>query len=193
MKVRGQERQQSSIKGRQIFTSVYLRPFCIPCGGGMRMNRSKIKTYLLWILLAEAVGGLAGWLIREDVKIYTESIVQPPLSPPALVFPVVWTILYALMGISAARVALTPASQERLHGLWIFGLQLAMNFFWSMLFFKFQLFGLALIWLAALWGVILWMITVFAGTDTAAARLQIPYLVWVTFAGYLNLGVWILN
>ncbi len=123
----------------------------------------------------------------------TESIVQPPLSPPALVFPVVWTILYALMGISAARVALTPASQERLHGLWIFGLQLAMNFFWSMLFFKFQLFGLALIWLAALWGVILWMITVFAGTDTAAARLQIPYLVWVTFAGYLNLGVWILN
>ena len=102
------------------------------------MNRSKIKTYLLWILLAEAVGGLAGWLIREDVKIYTESIVQPPLSPPALVFPVVWTILYALMGISAARVALTPASQERLHGLWIFGLQLAMNFFWSMLFFKFQ-------------------------------------------------------
>ena len=76
------------------------------------MNRSKIKTYLLWILLAEAVGGLAGWLIREDVKIYTESIVQPPLSPPALVFPVVWTILYALMGISAARVALTPASQE---------------------------------------------------------------------------------
>ena len=157
------------------------------------MNRSKIKTYLLWILLAEAVGGLAGWLIREDVKIYTESIVQPPLSPPALVFPVVWTILYALMGISAARVALTPASQEQLHGLWIFGLQLAMNFFWSMLFFKFQLFGLALIWLAALWGVILWMITVFAGTDTAAARLQIPYLVWVTFAGYLNLGVWILN
>lgn len=90
-------------------------------------------------------------------------------------------------------MALTPASQERLHGLWIFGLQLAMNFFWSMLFFKFQLFGLALIWLAALWGVILWMITVFAGTDTAAARLQIPYLVWVTFAGYLNLGVWILN
>ena len=54
------------------------------------MNQSKIKTYLLWILLAEAVGGLAGWLIREDVKIYTDSIAQPPLSPPALVFPVAW-------------------------------------------------------------------------------------------------------
>lgn len=157
------------------------------------MNRSKIKTYLLWILLAEAVGGLAGWLIREDVKIYTESIVQPPLSPPALVFPVVWTILYALMGIGAARVSLAPDGPRRSRALAVFGLQLGMNFLWNILFFKFQLFGLALIWLAALWGVILWMITVFAGTDTAAARLQIPYLVWVTFAGYLNLGVWILN
>lgn len=157
------------------------------------MNRYKIKTYLLWILLAEAVGGLAGWLTREDVKIYTDSIAQPPLSPPPLVFPVVWGILYALMGISAARIALAPDTQERVHGLWIFGLQLAMNFFWSILFFRFQLFGLAMIWLAALWGVILWMITVFARVDRAASRLQIPYLVWVTFAGYLNLGVWILN
>ena len=68
-----------------------------------------------------------------------------------------------------------------------------MNFFWSILFFRFQMFGLALIWLAALWGVILWMITVFARGEPWAARLQIPYLVWVAFAGYLNLGVWILN
>lgn len=157
------------------------------------MNHTKIKTYLFWILLAEAAGGLAGWLTREDVQIYTDSIAQPPLSPPPLVFPVVWTILYALMGISAARVALTADTLERRRGLWIFGLQLAMNFFWSILFFRFQMFGLALIWLAALWGVILWMITVFARVEPWAAWLQIPYLVWVAFAGYLNLGVWILN
>lgn len=157
------------------------------------MNHTKIKTYLFWILLAEAAGGLAGWLTREDVQIYTDSIAQPPLSPPPLVFPVVWTILYALMGISAARVALTADTLERRQGLWIFGLQLAMNFFWSILFFRFQMFGLALIWLAVLWGVILWMITVFARVEPLAARLQIPYLVWVAFAGYLNLGVWILN
>lgn len=157
------------------------------------MNHTKIKTYLFWILLAEAAGGLAGWLTREDVRIYTDSIAQPPLSPPPLVFPVVWTILYALMGIGAARVALTADTLERRHELWIFGLQLAMNFFWSILFFRFQMFGLALIWLAALWGVILWMITVFARVEPWAARLQIPYLVWVAFAGYLNLGVWILN
>ena len=157
------------------------------------MNRTKIKTYLLWILLAEAVGGLAGWLTREDVKIYTDSIAQPPLSPPPLVFPVAWTILYALMGIGAARVSLAPDGPRRSRALAVFGLQLGMNFLWSILFFKFQRFGLALVWLIALWGAILWMASAFSRVDKAAARLQIPYLVWVAFAGYLNLGVWILN
>ena len=157
------------------------------------MNRTKIKTYLLWILLAEAVGGLAGWLTREDVKIYTDSIAQPPLSPPPLVFPVVWTILYALMGIGAARVSLAPDGPRQSRALAVFGLQLGMNFLWSILFFKFQRFGLALVWLIALWGAILWMASAFSRVDKAAARLQIPYLVWVAFAGYLNLGVWVLN
>ena len=157
------------------------------------MNRTKIKTYLLWILLAEAVGGLAGWLTREDVKIYTDSIAQPPLSPPPLVFPVAWTILYALMGIGAARVSLSPDGPRRSRALAVFGLQLGMNFLWSILFFKFQRFGLALVWLIALWGAILWMASAFSRVDKAAARLQIPYLVWVAFAGYLNLGVWVLN
>ena len=157
------------------------------------MNRTKIKTYLLWILLAEAVGGLAGWLTREDVKIYTDSIAQPPLSPPPLVFPVAWTILYALMGIGAARVSLAPDGPQRSRALAVFGLQLGMNFLWSILFFKFQRFGLALVWLIALWGAILWMASTFAKVDKAAGRLQIPYLVWVAFAGYLNLGVWVLN
>ena len=157
------------------------------------MNHTKIKTYLFWILLAEAAGGLAGWLTRKDVQIYTDRIAQPPLSPPPLVFPVVWTILYALMGISAARVALTADTLERRHGLWIFGLQLAMNFFWSILFFNFQQFGLALLWLGALWGGILWMIGSFREIEKTAAFLQLPYLAWVTFAAYLNLGVWLLN
>ncbi len=157
------------------------------------MNRTKIKAYFLWILLAEAVGGLAGWLTREDVKIYTDSIAQPPLSPPPLVFPVAWTILYALMGIGAARVSLAPDGPRRSRALAVFGLQLGMNFLWSILFFKFQRFGLALVWLIALWGAILWMASAFSRVDKAAARLQIPYLVWVAFAGYLNLGVWVLN
>ena len=157
------------------------------------MKKHRIATYLFWILLAEGVGGAAGWLTRDSVGLYTESIVQPPLSPPAWVFPVVWGLLYALMGISAARIALAPGARDRSRSLWIFGLQLAMNFFWSILFFNFQQFGLALLWLGALWGVILWMIGSFLEIDKTAAFLQLPYLAWVTFAAYLNLGVWLLN
>ena len=101
------------------------------------------KPYLWWILLTEAVGGLSGWLTREGTKIYQQTIAQPPLSPPGWVFPVVWTILYALMGISAARIYLAPPSRERSRGLNLFIAQLVVNFFWSPIFFNLQAIGLA--------------------------------------------------
>ena len=118
---------------------------------------------------------------------------RSPLSPPNLVFPIVWTILYALMGISAARIWLSPPTKERNHGLIIWGVQLFFNFFWSILFFNFQAFGLALLWLLTLWILIFRMILSFYKVDKPSALLQIPYLLWVTFAAYLNLGVWLLN
>ena len=151
------------------------------------------KTYAFWILLAEAVGALSGWLTREGTEIYQSTIVQPPLSPPPLVFPIVWSILFALMGIGAARIYLSPVSGRRTRALLVFLLQLAFNFFWSIIFFNLQAFGFALIWLIILWGLILWMILSFAKVDKTAALLQIPYLLWVTFALYLNAGVWWLN
>ena len=138
-------------------------------------------------------GRPAGWLTRDGAKAYSESIIQPPLSPPALVFPIVWGILFALMGIGAARIYLASPSRERTNSLRIFLLQLAFNFFWSILFFNFQAFGAALVWLVILWGLILWMIVSFRKVDHLAAWLQVPYLLWVTFAAYLNYGVWILN
>ena len=151
------------------------------------------KPYLFWILLAETVGGLSGWLTREGTKIYQQTIVQPPLSPPGWVFPVVWTILFALMGISAARIYLAPPSRERSRGLNLFIAQLVVNFFWSPIFFNLQAFGFAFLWLLMLWGLVLWMIFTFRKVDPTAAKLQIPYLLWLTFAAYLNLGVWYLN
>ncbi|MBP3493876.1 MAG: tryptophan-rich sensory protein [Oscillospiraceae bacterium] len=151
------------------------------------------KTYGLWILLAEAVGGLSGFLTREGTKIYNATIEQPPLSPPAIVFPIVWGILFALMGVGAARVYLAPPSAIRTRGLRLFFVQLAFNFFWSILFFNLQNFGFALVWLLALWVLILWMILAFYRVDKWAALLQIPYLLWVSFAAYLNYGVWMLN
>lgn len=97
------------------------------------------------------------------------------------------------MGVGAARVAMAPASRARSQGVRIFLLQLAFNFFWSVLFFNFQRFDLALLWLIALWLLIVRMILLFRKTDRLAARLQLPYLLWVAFAAYLNLGVWVLN
>lgn len=154
---------------------------------------TKGKTYAFWILGVEAVGALSGFLTRDGTALYSQTILKPPLSPPAAVFPIVWALLFLLMGVGAARVSLSPPSRERLRSLRLFLLQLAFNFFWSILFFNFQRFGLALLWLLALWALILSMILAFRRVDALAAKLQIPYLLWVSFAAYLNLGVWLLN
>lgn len=157
------------------------------------MKEHKWISYVLWILFTEAVGFLSGWLTRQGSELYSQTIVKPPLSPPAMVFPIVWGLLFLLMGIGAARIYLAEPSPARTRSLRIFLLQLAFNFFWSILFFNFQAFGLALIWLLILWGLILWMIFSFRQVDLPAAWLQVPYLLWVTFAAYLNFGVWRLN
>lgn len=157
------------------------------------MKQSTWKVYAFWIVFTEAVGALAGLLTRNGTKLYATSILKPPLSPPAIVFPITWAILYALMGIGVARIYLTPVSGIRTRGLQLFLIQLAFNFLWSVIFFNFQAFGLAFIWLVILWALILAMALTFSKTDRLSALLQIPYLLWVLFAGYLNYGVWQLN
>lgn len=151
------------------------------------------KPYVFWILLAEAAGALSGWLSREGSEVFSQAVTQPPLSPPAILFPIVWTILYALMGIGAARVSLTPPSPQRSRGLNLFVIQLVVNFFWSLIFFNAQAYGFAFLWLLLLWVLVLLMILAFRKVDPLAAWLQIPYLLWLTFAAYLSFGVWYLN
>lgn len=157
------------------------------------MNMKRWKPYLLFIALAEAVGALSGLLSRDGMQLYATQITKPALSPPGWLFPAVWVILYALMGISAARIFLSEPSSERNKGLNLFVIQLIVNFFWSLIFFNAQAFGFAAIWLILLWILVLCMIFTFRKVDTLAAWLQIPYLIWLTFAAYLNLGVWLLN
>ena len=157
------------------------------------MKRGAWKTYAIWIVITEGVGALAGFLTREGTRLYADQMVKPPLSPPGIVFPIAWSILYALMGISAARIALSARSPERTAALEIYLLQLAVNFFWSIFFFNFRAYGFSFFWLLGLWGLILWMILRMRRVEKPAGNLQIPYLLWVTFAGYLNLGVWLLN
>ena len=157
------------------------------------MIKKHWKTYALWILIAEAVGALSGYLSREGMQLYASVISKPPLSPPGILFPIVWVILYALMGFSAARIYLLPPSTARSTGLNLYVAQLIINFFWSLIFFNAQAFGLAFLWLLLLWILVLAMILVFRKTDPVAAYLQIPYLIWLTFAAYLNAGVWYLS
>ena len=131
--------------------------------------------------------------LMENADEYKTAIDKPPLSPPAIVFPIVWIILYALMGIGAARIYLTPPSAQRRKALTLFFVQLGFNFVWSLLFFNLEAYGLAFVWLAALWAMIVWMTARFYEVDRLAAYLQIPYILWGFFAGYLNYGVWLLN
>lgn len=102
-------------------------------------------------------------------------------------------ILFVLMGIGAARIYLSRKGVPRTRALALFVIQLAFNFFWSIIFFNFQLFGLALVWLLALWVLIVLMTVAFYRVDRPAGLMQLPYLLWVTFALYLNGGVWLLN
>ena len=157
------------------------------------MKEKNRKPYVWAILLTEAVGALSGWLSKGGMRLYSDTVSQPPLSPPSWIFPIVWGILYALMGISAARIYLSPPSPERSRGLNLYVLQLIVNFFWSLIFFNAQAFLFAFFWLMFLWLLVLGMIFLFYRTDTLAGKLQIPYLLWLSFAAYLNLGVWYLN
>lgn len=161
--------------------------------GDANMKQRTWKIYAIWIALTEAVGILSGILSRSGSEAFSESVQHPPLSPPALLFPIVWTILYALMGISAARVSMAPDSTNRQRGLNLFVIQLIINFFWSLIFFNAQAYGFAFLWLLLLWILVLWMIISFNKVDPVAALLQIPYLLWLTFAAYLSYGVWKLN
>lgn len=156
------------------------------------MNKSKLKIYGIFILITEAIGTVAGLLTALGMEKYA-MVKKPPLTPPDIVFPIVWSILYALMAIGAARVWLSGESGERARGLRLYGIQLAMNFLWSIFFFNFQLYGFSFFWLLGLLVAIILMTLSFSKTDKPAAYLQIPYILWVSFAGYLNYMVWMLN
>ena len=116
-----------------------------------------------------------------------ESLNQPPLAPPAIAFPIVWTILYILMGISAYIIS------ERKGNLSLYYLQLFINALWSIIFFVFKLRLLAFIWIILLIILVIKMIIQFKSIKNIAGYLQTPYLLWLLFAAYLNFGVYLLN
>lgn len=156
--------------------------------------RNKIIHYVISVAIALGVGGLSALLTSGNMDIYSR-IEQPPLAPPPILFPIVWTILYVLMGISAAMIyeEKDRKPDEVRNALTVYGISLFFNFFWSIIFFNMQAYLFAFIWLVALWVLILLTIIKYYRIKPIAAYLQIPYLLWVTFAGYLNFAIYILN
>lgn len=154
----------------------------------------KIKPFIIPVLIPLAVGGLSALLTKDNMSIYDE-IKRPPLSPPMIVFPITWSILYVLMGISSGLVCqkYKEQSEDVLDALLTYALTLFMNFFWTILFFNMKSFLFAFIWLLIMWGLILKNIFQYRKVDKLAAYLQWPYFIWTTFAAYLNFGIYWLN
>lgn len=196
------------------------------------MKKTAIKQFAIAIAIPVTLGALAAFLTRGNMNIY-DDIVVPPLAPPMKLFPIAWTILYILMGISSGlvfrqRILHTPyASREKrptgametsrspglsrttaryqeseaaikqkeavFDALYVYATQLFLNFFWSIFFFNMRTFLFAFIWLLMLWIAVLVMILKFKKLSTPAGLLQIPYLIWISFAGYLNFAIYWLN
>lgn len=155
--------------------------------------RSDKKTFLLCIAIPVLVGALAGFLSGGGAQKFA-ALNQPPLSPPGWLFPVVWTILYILMGLASYLVIASHTEPQQVaDAIAVYAYQLVVNFLWPIFFFDFGWYLFSFFWLLLLWLLIFATIRQFAPISKNAARLLVPYLAWVTFAGYLNLGIWWLN
>lgn len=149
--------------------------------------RKKYKPYVLQTVIALAVGGAAAIVSKNGFTDFANGA-KPFLTPPPIVFSVVWTVLYILMGISAGLVSEKGGKIPP-----VYGIQLFVNFLWPIIFFVMKAYLFAFVWLVLLWVLVISEIAEFYRISPKAARLQIPYLVWITFAGYLNFAVWVMN
>jgi len=157
-------------------------------------QKRTVKTYIIAILIPLSIGALAAFLTRNSMQIY-QTLKTPPLAPPAWLFPVVWTALYVLMGISSALIRSARRDDRRAAdtGLAYYAISLGFNFAWSLIFFNQRWILLAFFWLLALLYLVIRTVIAYRRVVPLAAYLQIPYVLWLGFAGYLNLGILLLN
>ena len=152
------------------------------------MNRN-VLTYIKSILLPVIIGGIVGLIILPFMDY--NSLVQPFLAPPSILFPIVWTILYILMGVSYGILETNNLADEEITN--IYYLQLFVNALWSIFFFVFDWQLFSFLWILLLDVLVIIMISRFYSKNKIAGLLQIPYLLWILFASYLNLAIYLLN
>lgn len=151
----------------------------------------KIISFIICVFIPLAVGSLSAFLTKDAMLHYSQ-VLKPGITPPAVVFPIVWTILYVLMGISSFIICSSDNAMKQSALNW-YAIQLLFNFIWSIIFFNFQNYLFSFIWLIALIICIIIMMIKFYKINPLSAYLQIPYLLWCLFAAYLNLSIYLLN
>lgn len=159
------------------------------------MDVKKVNKSLLaiCIVIPILVGAISALLTRNSMMLF-QMVNKPRFSPPGWLFPVVWTILYTFMGVASYLVLISEGDmEEKSQAISVYLYQLVVNFLWSTWFFNLQWYNFAFLWLVLLWVLILVTLIRFYGLSQNAGYLMLPYLLWVTFAGYLNLGIALLN
>ncbi|MCW5907066.1 MAG: tryptophan-rich sensory protein [Chitinophagales bacterium] len=154
------------------------------------VNLVKITVSIALPLIAGCVSGIA---TAEAIPGWYAGLQKPFFNPPNWLFGPVWTTLYVLMGVSFYLIWTAEHHQLKQKAMLVFGLQLFLNFWWSIIFFYFKRMDIALIEIITLWASILWMILLFKEIKPVAGYMQIPYLCWVSFATTLNASLWWLN
>ena len=155
--------------------------------------KTNVKKLALCLIVPLAVGGLSAFLTREAMEQF-QKLNKPPLTPPGWVFPAVWTVLYLMMGLASYLVWQSRGPRRAVrNALTVYGVQLGFNFMWTILFFNMGWYLFAFVWLIALWVLILATAVRFYRLSGTAGYLMVPYLIWVTFAGYLNFGIFLMN
>ena len=155
----------------------------------MKINFKKL---IINIAIPLGVDALSALISMGSMDSFA-SLNKPPLSPPGWLFPVVWSILYILMGISSYLITESGKPARSKTALTVYGVQLFFNFMWSIIFFNFEAYLFAFIWLLALLALVIINAVLFYRIDRRAGLLFIPYILWVIFAGYLNFGIFLLN
>jgi len=145
------------------------------------------------ILLTMSIGGLSGYATIDGVNGWYTTLQKPSFNPPNYLFGPVWSLLYLLMGVSLFLILRADKSPARSKSMAAFIIQLLLNFFWSIIFFRFHAVGIALVEIVLMWSSILWMIVAMYRVHKSAALLQIPYICWVSFATVLNASIYVLN